>query len=125
MRLPPRRLEGMAVGRQGFGIKRGDEVVITSGDDRGRRGEVLRVLRAENQVVVQGANMVTRHRRGGRRTTVQQMQSGRIEMPAPIDLSNVQLVCPRCDKPTKVRYVDSGAARVRACRQCEETLDDE
>jgi len=101
-------------------------VLVTSGDDRGRRGEVLRVLRAENKVVIQGINMVTRHRRGGRRTTVQQMQSGRIEMPAPISLSNVKLVCPRCDKPTSIRYVKSGEGpRTRACRACEETLDDD
>jgi large subunit ribosomal protein L24 len=113
------------VGRQGLGIKRGDEVVVISGDDSNRRGEVLRVLRAEGKLVVQGVNMVTRHRRGGRRTSVQQMQSGRIEMPAPLDVSNVRLVCPRCDRPTTVRYVASGeGVRTRACKKCQETLDD-
>lgn len=114
-----------SVGRQGLGIKRGDEVVVTSGDDHGRRGEVLRVLRTAGKVVVQGINMLTRHRRSGRRTTVQQMQSGRIEMPGPIHLSNVRLVCPRCDRPTTVRYVKTSSnARTRQCQSCQETLDD-
>jgi len=117
--------KGSNVGRQGLGIKRGDEVVVISGDDSKRRGEVLRVLRAQGKLVIQGVNMVTRHRRGGRRTSVQQMQSGRIEMPAPVDVSNVRLVCPRCDRPTTVRYVAAGdGGRTRACKKCQETLDD-
>jgi len=111
--------------RQGLGIKRGDEVVVIAGDERGQRGEVLRVLREEGKVVVQGLNILTRHRRTSRETSVQQLQSGRIEMPGPIHLSNVRLICPRCDRPTKVRYVKSGdTARTRQCKLCQETLDD-
>jgi len=110
-------------GRQGLGIKRGDEVLVIAGDDRGQRGEVLRVLRSEGKVVVQGINMLTRHRRSGRETSVQQMQTGRIEMPGPIDISNVRLVCPRCDRPTTVRYVKtSEGPRTRQCKKCLETL---
>lgn len=111
--------------RQGLGIKRGDEVLVIAGDERGQRGEVLRVLRAEGKVVVQGLNILTRHRRTSREVSIQQMQAGRIEMPGPIHLSNVRLVCPRCDRPTRVRYVKSGdGVRTRQCKLCHETLDD-
>jgi len=89
----------------------------------GRRGRVLRVLPSENKVVVEGANMVIKHSRRGRPTRVQQVQAGRVEQPAPMDVSKVMLVCPRCDHPTKPRREEHEGKRVRVCRKCNEIID--
>lgn len=89
----------------------------------GRRGRVLRVLPSENKVLVEGVNLVTKHARRGGSTRVQQMQSGRLEQPAPMDASKVMLVCPRCDRPTKARREEHEGTRVRVCKKCNEIID--
>lgn len=92
----------------------------------GRRGKVLRVMPSQNKVVVEGANLVIKHSRrnprGGRMSNV---QTGRVEQPSPIDISNVMLVCPRCDKPTKVRRQDHQGQHLRVCRHCGQLIDQE
>src|SRR3546814_18602098 len=80
-----------------FKIKKGDKVVVITGRDKGKQGEVLRVLRAEDRVLVQGVNMVKRH------TAPSQMSSGGIvEMEASLHLSNVAHIDPKSNKPTRV-----------------------
>jgi len=83
-------------------IRKGDQVIVVSGDDKGKTGEVIRVLPGEARVVVQGVNVCIKHQ--------SQMQSrgktipaGKIEFEAPIDISNVMLVDPKDKKPTRVR----------------------
>lgn len=101
-------------------IKRGDTVQVISGDEKGRRGRVLKVIPMENRLIVEGINLVWKHQR----PTRQLMQGGRIQKPAPIRRSNVMLVCPHCDKPTriKMRFLDGGR-KVRACKRCNEIMD--
>jgi large subunit ribosomal protein L24 len=89
----------------GLKIKRGDTVVVTSGKEKGKRGEVEHVLPRENRVVVQGVNVRTRHARPS-----QQNQQGLFHFEAPIDASNVMLIDPTNGEPTRVgyRFTDSG-----------------
>lgn len=100
----------------------GDPVVITAGKDRGKQGQILRTLPRSGKVVVQGLNIVRKHvkagqRAGGNRT----MQGGIIDFEAPIDRSNVMLVCPTCGKPTRIKHVvlESGEKAMQ-CRHCGE-----
>ncbi len=81
-------------------IRRGDTVVILAGKDRGKRGTVREMIRKKNRVVVDGVNIVTRHRRA----RSQFEQSEIVESEAPIHISNVMLVDPATDEPTKVTF---------------------
>jgi len=91
----------------------------------GRRGQVLRVLPSEGKVVVEGVNLITKHTRrsGAGRGRVAQMQTGRIQQPAPLPVGKVMLVCPRCDRPTRPRREVHESKRVRVCRCCNEIID--
>ena len=104
-------------------IRKDDTVEVISGDERGIRGTVLRVLPKENRVVVSKVNMVTKHQRP-QRAGRSQMQVGRIQFEAPIHLSNVLLVCPHCNEATRVgnQILDDGR-KVRVCRSCGEAID--
>jgi len=101
-------------------IKRDDTVQVLQGRDRGRRGEVRGVSPTKGRVIVTGVNIVKRHRRG----TSPQDPGGIIEMEAPIDTSNLALVCTNCDRPTRVgfRTLEDGR-KVRFCKRCDEVID--
>lgn len=101
-------------------VRRGDTVVVLTGKDRGKKGKVVRVLPEARRVVVEGVNIVRRHQR----PTRQVMQGGIIEKEAPLHVSNVMLVCPRCGEPTRVgkRRLETGK-HVRACKRCGEVID--
>ncbi len=103
-------------------IKKGDTVEVITGEDRGTRGEVLRVLLKENRVVVSKVNMVTKHQ-SAQRAGRSQMQGGRIQFEAPINLSNVMLVCPKCNQATRVGYEVVDENKVRVCRKCDAVID--
>jgi large subunit ribosomal protein L24 len=100
-------------------IKRGDTVVVISGKEKGKRGEVERVLPKENRVVVGGVNVRTRHAR-----PTQNNQQGLYTFAAPIHVSNVMLVDPGSGAPTKVgyRFTDSGE-KIRVARKSGEDID--
>jgi large subunit ribosomal protein L24 len=105
----------------GMKIKKGDTVEIIRGEDRGSRGSVHRVLPGERRVVVSGVNVVKKHQR---RTGDVRTQFGIIEREAPIAVSNVALVCPRCNKATRVGYqIMADGTKVRVCRRCDETIE--
>lgn len=103
-------------------IKTDDTVEVISGDDRGLRGTVQRVLPKDKRVVVSGVNFVKKHQRptrAGRR----EVQPGVIEFEAPIDLSNVMLVCPQCNQRTRVGFTRlEDGDKVRVCKQCGEAI---
>jgi large subunit ribosomal protein L24 len=104
-------------------IRKGDTVEVIAGDDLGVRNTVLRVLPKEDRVVVSKVNIVTKHQRpirAGRSQT----QAGRIKFEAPIHISNVMLVCPRCDEASRVGYTTlEDGTKVRVCKKCGETID--
>jgi len=104
-------------------IKKGDTVEVISGNDGGERGVVQRVLTKSNRVVVIGVNTVKKHQRP-MRAGRGQVQPGIIEFEAPIDISNVMLVCPQCDQRTRVGYTRlEDGRKVRMCKRCEEVID--
>jgi large subunit ribosomal protein L24 len=104
-------------------IKTGDRVEVISGNDRGMRGTVLRVLPNADRVVVSDVNIVTKHQRPVRAGR-SQVQGGKIKFEAPIHVSNVMPVCPYCDARTRVGYEElEDGQKVRVCRKCGETID--
>jgi large subunit ribosomal protein L24 len=109
-------------------IKKGDAVQVIAGKDAGKRGTVVRVLPDESRVIVEKVNMVKRHQKprpAPRRSTSQQIiPGGVIEREAPLHVSNVQVVCPACGKPSRVGFrVNDEGNKVRVCRSCAKDLD--
>jgi large subunit ribosomal protein L24 len=102
-------------------IRKNDNVIVTAGRDRGKRGRVLRVLPAKNRLIVEGVNFVKRHTRPNPQRNV---KGGIVEREAALAIANVQLVCPECGRATRVghRRLDDGR-RVRICRKCEGVVD--
>ena len=102
-------------------IRVDDIVEVVSGEDRGRgtqhtRGKVLKVLRNEGKIVVEGINRVYRHVKRSQRN----LQGGRLSKEMPVDISNVMLVCTSCGRPTRTgaRYKDDGS-KERYCKKCQ------
>lgn len=101
-------------------LKKNDKVLILTGKDRSKTGQVLRVLPRENQVIVEGLNLATRHVRPRR----QGEKGQRVQVPSPIDASNVKLICPKCKKPTRVKFQqDAKKKKVRICKICKASID--
>ena len=96
-------------------IRKNDEVEVIAGKDKGKRGRVVNVLPARNRVMVEGVARATRHTRPSK----QRMQGGLVQQEQFIDLSNVQVVCKSCGKPTRVGYRIEDGIKVRICRRCE------
>jgi large subunit ribosomal protein L24 len=102
----------------GLKIRKGDTVQVLSGKDRGRTGKVVRVYPDRNKAMVEGVNQVKRHEpvrpaqgRGG-------MQGGIITKEMPVQISNLAILCPSCDRPTRVGYEVSPEGKERVCRKC-------
>lgn len=93
-------------------IKKGDQVIVTTGRDKGKQGEVLRAMPKTNKVVVQGVNMVKRHTRPS-----QTSAGGIISKEAPIDVSNVALIDPETGKPTRVGFKIVDGEKVRVAKK--------
>ncbi|HEY1455758.1 MAG TPA: 50S ribosomal protein L24 [Candidatus Dormibacteraeota bacterium] len=108
--------------RRWLDLAPGDPVIVISGKDKGKRGEVLRTLPDKHKIVVRGVNMAKKHTKAGQqRRGVTVAQGGIVDFEAPLDYSNVMLVCPHCDKPTRAKHtvLESGA-RALLCRNCGE-----
>jgi large subunit ribosomal protein L24 len=101
-------------------VRRGDTIMVTTGKERGKRGKVLRVLPAAGRVLVEHVNMTKKHQR----PTPKLRQGGIIEREGPIALSNVMVVCARCDRPSRIGLqVLADGRKVRVCRRCRESID--
>lgn len=101
-------------------LKKGDEVLVLSGKSKGKRGKVLETQPERGMVVVEGINVVTKHqkpRSANSRAMVKQ-QLGEIQTPAPIPVSKVMLMCPSCNKETRLARESSAEGWVRKCRKC-------
>ena len=106
-------------------IRKGDTVVVISGkgEDKGKRGEVIKVLPDEQRVVVQGVNVRKKHQRQVQ-TQGRNLRPGIIEFEAPVDVSNVMLVCPECHDNTRVTVTrDADGLPHRMCKKCGKQLD--
>ena len=101
-------------------IKKNDNVVVLAGKDKGKTGQVRRVIPKEDRAVVTGINMVKKHQRP---RTVQQV-GGIIDMEAPIHLSNLAVICPNCGRGTRVGiHVQEDGKKVRYCKRCKDDIE--
>ena len=105
-------------------VRRGDTVLVLAGKDRGKRGTVDRVERTKRGfgVVIPGINMAKRHQKA----RGPKAQAGIIDLPVPLHVSNVQVVCPRCNKPTRIghgRLEGEHGRRTRVCKRCGEQIE--
>ncbi len=101
-------------------VKKNDNVFVLTGKDAGKTGKVLNVIPRANRVVVEGVNMISRHTKPHNRY----QQGGIIHREAPVHGSNVMLVCPKCDRPTRVgRVVQENGDKARVCKKCGAVID--
>jgi large subunit ribosomal protein L24 len=101
-------------------IHKDDKVIVLAGKDKGKVGKVIKVLRSKNQVIVEKANMVKKHTKPNPYTN---QPGGILDKEMPIDISNVQIVCAACSKPSRVGYkLTEDKKKVRFCKKCNETI---
>jgi large subunit ribosomal protein L24 len=101
-------------------IRKNDTVLVIAGKDRGKKGKVRKALPKKDKVIVEGVNMIKRHSRA----KGQARQAGIIELEAPLDISNVILLCNKCNKPARIgfSFLKDGR-KARICRSCGEVID--
>lgn len=99
-------------------IRKGDKVVVLTGKDKGRTGEVIKVMPKEDRAVVRGVNVVKRHQR-----QTQNQEAGIISKEAPIHLSNIAIADPKDGKPTRVGFKIDGEKKVRVAKRSGEVID--
>lgn len=101
-------------------VKKGDKVLVVAGKDRGKKGKILAVFPKRERVTVERVALVKRHMR----PTQKDPQGGIVEREGTVHASNVQLICPNCNQPTRVGYREtSKGVKVRVCRKCGEDAD--
>ncbi len=101
-------------------IKRNDTVLVITGKDKGKRGKVREVHPTDKKIVIEGINIVKRHTRGRQGAR----QAGIIEQEAPLSVGKVMVVCPKCDRGTRIGHAVLGDdQKVRECRNCGEVFE--
>lgn len=101
-------------------LKKNDVVQVISGSYKGKKGKILKVIPDKNSCIVEGVNMKVRHQRA----TEPGEPSGRLKKETPIRVDNLQLICPKCGKLTKVGKKSVGDGHTRICKKCSEMLDE-
>lgn len=102
-------------------VKSGDNVLVITGKDKGKTGKVTAVYADENKVLIDNVNIVSKHQK----PKSQQDKGGIFKRPAPIEASNVLVVCPVCNKATRVAHQEIDGKKVRVCKKCGASLDKE
>lgn len=95
-------------------IHKGDQVLIISGKDRGKKGKILEAFPKESRILIEGVNLRKKHQRPKKSGEKGQI----IELPGAMYVSNVKLICPKCKKATKVGYKISEGKKYRTCKKC-------
>ncbi len=104
-----------------FHIKKNDSVIVISGDEAGKTGKVLKINRKKRSAVIEKVNFIKRHVRPGHPMAP---QGGIIEREAPVRLDKLMLVCPKCNRPTRVKHERPAEGKhVRICTKCNEQID--
>jgi len=99
-------------------VRKGDRVKVVSGNDRGRVGRVLTVYPERDRIIVENVHMITKHQR----PTQQLREPGIIRREGTIHISNVKVLCPECDVPTRVAFTLVDGEKMRQCKHCGETF---
>lgn len=100
-----------------FKYKSGDEVLITAGRDKSKKGKIEKVYIKENKVVVSGVNIYKRHKK-----VTRTQPAGIYEIARPLPVANIAIICPKCGKPTRVGFIMEGKTKVRICKKCQGQL---
>lgn len=100
-----------------FDIRKKDKVVVISGKDKGKKGEVREVLADKSKVVVTGVNIVSKHEK-----TKKDKPGGIVKKEAPIHISKVMIICPKCGKPARIGKKTEGGEKLRTCKKCAEII---
>ena len=105
-------------------IRKGDQVEVITGKEqnKGKRGEVIKVLPKENRVVVQGINMLTKHQKQVQ-SEGKTINPGIVKLEGPVHASNVMVICKKCNKPTRIGISREGDKSVRVCKKCGGLID--
>lgn len=98
-------------------IKKGDKVKVLLGKDRGKEGIVEYVLGKDRKVFISGANLYKRHVK-----KMQNTEGGIIDIPKPLDISNIALICPNCEKITRIGYKTEKDIKARICKKCKKAI---
>lgn len=108
----------MAVSK--FHIKKNDLVMVTTGKEKGKSGRILKVIPEKEKVIVEKINLIKRHTR----PHGQQRRGGILEKEAPFHISNVMLLCERCNRPVRIKHQTlEGGKKARVCHKCGESFD--
>jgi len=99
-------------------IRKGDKVKVIYGKDKGKEGMVERVYRKQNKVLIFGVNLYKKHVK----KSEQFPNGGIIEVPRPLDVSKVMLICPKCKKPTRVGFKKEDKKKFRFCKKCKSKI---
>jgi len=99
-------------------IHKGDQALIISGKDKGRKGKVIEALPKDGRVVVEGLNIRKKHMRPKKSGEKGQI----IEMPSPLDVSDLKIICPKCGKPARIGYKIEGKKKYRICKKCKQEI---
>jgi large subunit ribosomal protein L24 len=104
----------------GLGLRKEDTVMVLSGKDKGKRGRVISVLSGKDAILIERVNMIKKHQK----PNAQFKQGGIIEKEAPLHVSKVVLVCPKCSAPTRIgnEMLEDGR-KLRTCKKCKEVID--
>ena len=110
----------MANDKKKLHVKTGDRVIVLAGKDKGKIGNIKKTNPTDSTVIVEGANMVTKAQKP---QSMAGIQGGLIKLEAPLDSSKVMVVCPACEKPTRIKHAVVDGKKVRVCKKCGEQLD--
>jgi len=95
-------------------LKKGDQILIIKGKDKKRKGKIIKVLPKEDKIIIEGLNLKKKHLRPKK-----EGEKGEIvAIPAPLNISNVKLICPKCKKPTRVGHILRSGKKYRSCKKC-------
>lgn len=101
-------------------LKKGDNVIVITGEDKGKNGKIINIFPKKNEVIIEGVNFLKKHMK----PTQNAPQGGIVKQEGPIHLSNTRLVCNKCNKPTNIkRDVTKEGKKVRVCKKCGEIID--
>ena len=99
-------------------LKRGDNVMVISGNNKGKTGIIDKILTVQGRVIIGGVNVVKKHIKPSNTSK----QSGIVEKSLPIDMSNILIICSNCKKSTKIKYIVKQKEKRRICSKCKETI---
>lgn len=103
----------------GLSIKKNDTVIVITGKEKGKRGRVISVDLSKDRVLIEGVNIIKRHMKPSKKYS----QGGIIEKEAPLHISNVMLLCPKCGKPTRIsNTILADGKKMRTCTKCKEVM---